>query len=66
MGGAEIADKPDASPPQDRQQRFDSRTEPRIVSAPGVLTPAQLGERDSALGQAFENQIVERPALGKI
>ena len=48
---------------QDRQQRFDPLREPRVVAARRIVAPAQLRQRDRALGQAFENQIVERAVL---
>ena len=40
--------------------------QPRIVPARRVPPPPQLRERDGALGQAFEYQVVERAVLGEV
>ena len=65
IGGAQIADQPEAPPREHGQQRFDAFGQP-AVEATGRLAPSpQLGERDRALGQAFEHQVVERAVFGE-
>jgi hypothetical protein len=62
---AEIADESRVVPLQQRQQRFDPRHEPRVVALRRITATAELCERDRALGQALENQVVEVTALGQ-
>ena len=63
---AEVADQANAATLEDRQQRLDALGQPRVVAARRIAPPAQLRERDGALGEALEHEIVELAALGEV
>ena len=65
VGGAEIGDQAHASALEHGQQQFHAPLEQRIVAAVRILESPQLPQRDRALGQAFEPQILDVAALGQ-
>jgi hypothetical protein len=66
IGRAEIADERDAASLDDGQKRLDALGQASIVAACRITPAAQLRERDGALGQALEDEIVELAALGQV
>ena len=63
---AEVADELRAGAREHRQQRLDARREPLVVAGARVAAAPQLRERDRALGEALEDQVVERAVRGEM
>jgi hypothetical protein len=65
VGGAHVGDNAKAMPHGEGQQRAHPRLEERIEAGRGIGELAQLRERDGALGQAFEREVVELALRGE-
>ena len=65
IGRAHIGDDLDALGGADRQHRAHPLFQQRIVAAVGIFHPRLLRQRDGALAEAFEHQIVDVALLGE-
>src|SRR3954469_15153960 len=65
VGGAHIGDDLDAFCTTDRQHRAHSLFEQRIITAVGILHPRLLRQRDGALAEAFEHQVIDAALFGE-
>ena len=65
IGGAHVGDQPHALLLDHRQQQFHAPREQHVVAFRRLLQLPQLRERDRALGEAFEPQVLQPAALGE-
>ena len=65
IGGAHVGHDAEVVAQRERQQRAHARVEQRIEAAGGIGELAQLRERDGALGEAFEREVVELALRGE-
>ena len=66
VGSTHVGDDPDALGAAGGQDRLHPLDEQGIVALRGIFQLRLLGERDGALGQAFEDQVIELALLGQL
>ena len=66
LAAPQFDDELDSPALQNRQQGFDASRQPGIVAAGRIATSTKLRQRNRALGQALEHEVVERAMLGKM
>jgi hypothetical protein len=63
--GAHVRQQPDSVPFDRGQEQLQAPLQQQIISSFGIVTPAQLRQRDGALREAFKHEVVHSALLGE-